>query len=618
MFPPRDGGPRFVTSVLRRPPPTARLAGSRPVYARAVTSPTAPESRPHPAAEDPTGSAADAGRAALAAWLEAQPDDLYADDADLAALVAAHAMAGRAGALHAAGRAVAGPLDRAARDNDLTRNHPVLENWDGIGRWTASVAHHPSHREAGRAIYGTGIMTAYGEVGVDGRSTGSTPRRPTAAAPHRYILTLFYLTAQAGEAGHNCPLACDAGAIRTLQHLGTAEQQAQFLPGLLDPDYDTNLTASQFLTEVQGGSDVGANAVRAEPIGTHDAGPGSQWSISGEKWFCSNADADVFLITARVDEPATGTRGLGLFLVPRVLPDGSLNGFRIRRLKDKLGTRSMASGEIDFASARATALGPVAEGFRNVMELVITTSRLFNAAGCAAHARRAWVVASTYAAHRTAFGRPIGQFPLVAETLAWIRADAVASLASTLMLAGLQEQVDEDVISPTDAAFFRIAVNLNKLQTSVLAHDAVNRGIEVLGGNGAIESFSVLPRLLRDNVVYENWEGSHNVLRAQVLRDCARLGVHEGFFDALRERLGEDHAEALAADRAALEALLGQPEALRDLGFRRLGTRMAIWVMLAAMAPVPALASAAHLTGRHLRELPLDEAYLAAVEDLQR
>jgi acyl-CoA dehydrogenase len=563
-------------------------------------------------------SAAATGRSALAAWLDAQPEDLYADDSDLAALVGHHGMAARIGALHLAGRAVAGPLDAAARENDLPGNHPVLENWDGIGRETARVVHHPSHREAGRAIYGTGVMAAYGEAGVDGRAIGARPQRPSGPAPHRFVLSLFYLTAQAGEAGHNCPLACDAGAIRTLQHLGTAAQQAQFLPGLLDRDYDTNLTASQFLTEVQGGSDVGANAVVAEPIGTHDGGPGTQWSISGEKWFCSNADADVFLITARVAEPGTGTRGLGLFLVPRSLPDGATNGFRIRRLKDKLGTRSMASGEIDFAGARATALGPVADGFRNVMELVITTSRLFNAAGCAAHARRAWVIASTYAQHRTAFGRPIGQFPLIAETLAWMRADATACLASTLLLAELQEQADAGGLGDTDAAFFRVAVNLNKLQTSVLAHDAVNRGIEVLGGNGAIETFSILPRLLRDNVVYENWEGSHNVLRAQVLRDCARMGVHEGFFDALAARLADSDGPALAADRTALEQLLGAPEAHRDLSFRRLGTRMATWVMLAAMAPVPELAPAAHLTRRHLAELPIDADYLAAVQELQR
>ena len=571
-----------------------------------------------PSVTPPTGSASAAGREALAAWLAAQPADLWADDADGQSLIAQHGLGSRSEALHAAGRAVAGPLDAAARENDLLRNHPVLDNWDGIGRYTAGVSHHPSYRAAGREIYGTGVMAAYAEVGVDGRAAGGSPRRPVSPAPHRFILSLFYLTAQAGEAGHNCPLACDAGAIRTLQHLGTAEQQAAFLPRLLDPDFDTNFTASQFLTEVQGGSDVGANAVVATPIGTHDGAAGSAWSISGEKWFCSNADADVFLVTARVADPSTGTKGLGLFLIPRRLPDGSINGFLIRRLKDKLGTRSMASGEIDFVSARATALGPVRDGFRNVMQLVINTSRLFNAAGCAAHARRAWAVASTYAQHRTAFGQPIAQFPLVAETLAWIRADAAACLASTLMLAGLQEQIDDGAISDPDAAFFRIAVNLNKLQTSVLAHDAVNRGIEVLGGNGAIETFSILPRLLRDNVVYENWEGSHNVLRSQVLRDCARLGVHAGFFEVLTERLGEEHHDALAQDRAELEDLLAGPEAVRDLRFRRLGTRMAIWVMLAAMAPVAELGAARLLTRRHLEELPIDEAYLEAVTALQR
>jgi acyl-CoA dehydrogenase len=559
-------------------------------------------------------NATESGRAALAAWQAAQPDDWYADDADFAALVRHFGLQDREAALHAAGRAAAGPLDRAARENDLPRNHPVLDDWDGIGRFTGGISHHPSHRHAGRAIYGTGVMAAYAEAGP----TGMPFARPTAPAPHRYILSLFYLTAQAGEAGHNCPLACDAGAIRTLQTLGTPEQQADFLPGLLDPDYDRALTASQFLTEVQGGSDVGANTMLAAPVGDHDGAGGSRWTVSGEKWFCSNADADVFLVTARVAAAETGTKGLGLFLIPRRRADGSINGFRIRRLKHKLGTRSMASGEIDFTEAEATALGPVRDGFAHTMELVITTSRLFNAAGCAAHARRSWVVASTYAAHRRAFGHPIGEFPLVAETLAWMRADAAASLAATLLLAGIAERVDSGAAAEQERHFFRMAVNLNKLQTSLLSHDTVNRGIEVLGGNGAIESFSVLPRLLRDNVVYENWEGSHNVLRAQVLRDCARLGVHEGFFAELRGRLDPEERGALASDEAALLAVLRQPPAVRDLQFRRLASRLATWVMMAALRPVPDLDAARFLAMRHLRELPIDEDYLQAVKELQR
>jgi alkylation response protein AidB-like acyl-CoA dehydrogenase len=543
------------------------------------------------------------GRQDLVAWVAAQPEDLYADDADFQALVAQHGLEERAPSFHETGRVVAGPLDRAVRENNLHRNLPVLDDWDGVGNFTAGVSHHPTWRTAGKLIYGTGIMSAYGE--------GERP-------PHRYILGLFYLTAQAGEAGHNCPLACAAGAIRTLQVLGTPAQKARALTPLLDPDFDTNFTASQFLTEVQGGSDVGANAIQATPLDGDDRGPGSRWAIHGEKWFCSNADADVFLMTARVAPPETGTRGLGLFLVHRLRPDGTPNGFRIRRLKDKLGTRSMASGEIDFDGAVAEALGPVDGGFKNVMRHVINTSRVYNAVGCAAHARRAWVVASTYAAHRRAFGAPIADFALVAETLAWMRADAVACLAGSLALAGMQERADAGTLTPAEQAFFRVAVNLNKLRTSVLAHDTVNRGIEVLGGNGAIESFSVLPRLLRDNVVYENWEGSHNVLRAQVMRDCARLRVHEGFFAVLQEAIGEAHTDELAADQAALEAALAAPAALRDVRFRRLGDRMATWVMIAAMDAVPGLEAAKAMSLRHVRDLPLDAAYLDTVQALQR
>ena len=535
-----------------------------------------------PVLEDPetAPSAAERGRADLAAWMDGQPTDFYADDTDFQALVAWHGLQGREDRLHEAGAVAAGPLDDAVRENNLHHNLPRLDLWDGVGRLTSRVSHHPSWQRAGELIYGTGVMAAYAE-------------QPT---PHRYILSLFYLTSHCGEAGHNCPLACDAGAIRCLQALGTPEQQRRYLQPLLDPDFRTNFTASQFLTEVQGGSDVGANAVVAVPRSERRDG-GSPWSISGEKWFCSNADADVFIMTARVGPPDTGTGGLGLFLVPRHLPDGSLNGFRIRRLKDKLGTRSMASGEVDFQDAHAEALGPVDQGFRNVIERVINTSRLYNAFSTAGIARRSWVVASTYARHRRAFGQPIGAFTQVQETLAWMRADAAAMLASSLWLAGLFEDADAGDLGTREAAFLRVAVNLNKMRTSVLSHDCANRGIEVLGGNGAIESFSVLPRLLHDNVVCENWEGTHNVLRAQVLRDCSRRSFHHGFFDVLRERLEETHGAELDADQAEMEDILATiahraKAPLAELRFRRLADRMATWTMVAAMAPLTELDAA--------------------------
>ena len=160
-----------------------------------------------------------------------------------------------------------------------------------------------------------------------------------------------------------------------------------------------------------------------------------------------------------------------------------------------------------------------------------------------------------------------------------------------------------------------MAVNLNKMATAMLAHDTVNQGIEVLGGNGAIESFSILPRLLRDNVVYENWEGTHNVLCAQVLRDCDRLNVHKGFFEVLAERLGE---AAVAAHREELTAILtGDPD-IAALRFRTLAKRLAVQVMLAAMSPVAALRDHATLFARHLEPLKVDADYMALIDRLQR
>ncbi len=505
------------------------------------------------------------GRTDLASWLEDQPDDFYLADPCLRALHDSgwgEAERGRyLPALRAFGRLAAGPLDAAVRENNRDRNLPVLDPYDGVGRRVSPVVHHPSYHEAGRLIYGSGVMAAYREQ----------------PSPHRFILSLFYLSSHTGEAGHNCPLACTAGAIRALQALGSPEQRERYLPRLLDPDWDRNATGAQFLTEVQGGSDVGANATLAlrQPDGSY--------RIRGEKWFCSNIDADVILLTARLEGGPGGTPGLGMFLVPARLPDGRANHFRARRLKDKLGTRSMASAEVDFEGAYAEALGPPEAGFRNMMRLVINTSRLYNAFSVTGLAHRAYLVAASYARHRRAFGRPIGDYPLVQETLAQMLADSEACLAGSWLLAGLQEKIDRGEASEDERAFFRVGLNVNKLRTSVLAHQVINQGIEVLGGNGAIESFSVLPRLLRDNVVCENWEGTHNTLRLQTWRDCRKLGVHHGFLRVAEAALGE---RTVAPVRARMAEVMAAPPELASLLMRPAADELATLVHLAGLAPL--------------------------------
>lgn len=506
----------------------------------------------------------DLGRAKLIEFEQAQPENFWRADAHAQRVLRRWAGEARfrqwQDGLDRFGAECAGPVDAAVNLNNLPHNLPRLDRYSPYGERTEAIEFHPAYHEAGRYIYGSGVMSVLGEPGNNLHS-----------------LTLFYLSAHNGEAGHNCPLACTAGLIRALRHVGGDELRERYLPRLLSNDYELLAHGAQFLTEVQGGSDVGANAVRA----VRDEATGA-WRIYGEKWFCSNATADLVLMTARPDGAPGGTKGLGLFLVPRRLPDGSINAYRIRRLKEKLGTRTMASGEIDFEGALAWSVGPIEDGFENVMTYVINTSRVVNAFGCCGNARRACLVAHAYARTRSAFGADIIQYPLVQETLADMRSETAAMVSGSMVIAHMMDRAELGELGAGEQAFLRVALNLNKMRTAISAHEVVVSGVEVLGGNGTIETFSVLPRLLRDNVVYENWEGTHNVLLLQVLRDCKRKGMHEGFFAHLAQQASGDTrvTAALEAARADFMAALGADDASASLLVRPLGSRLA-WIQWA-------------------------------------
>jgi hypothetical protein len=450
------------------------------------------------------------GRQHLADWEAAQPDNFYTTDRHLQSILEFYWGADRlrqhSERLTKFGAETATTVDAAVRCANEPHNLPRLERFNAVGERIEHVIHSADHHLAGRHIYDSGAMGVYREPGNNVLAQA-----------------LFYLSSYNGEAGHNCPLACTAGIIKTLQNVGSDELKAKYLPRLLDTNYDTLFTGAQFLTEVQGGSDVGANACTATP---HSDGT---WRINGEKWFCSNVGADLALMTARPEGGNAGTKGLGLYLVPRRLDDGSLNGIYIRRLKDKLGTKSMATGEVDFIDCVAYQVGEPGRGFQHAMDYVINTSRLYNAVGSAAAARRAYVVAWTYAQHRHAFGQPISQFPLVQETLAEMRCDVMAMTAGSFYLAHLRDKIELGEADDTDKQFFRFVVNLHKYYASLTATNVVRRAIEILGGNGAMENFSVLPRLLRDCVIFEAWEGAHNTLLAQAVRDIRKHEMHKAF-----------------------------------------------------------------------------------------
>jgi len=509
------------------------------------------------------------GRSLLRRWEESKPTNFYEDDQHLRRVLAFRVDAARlapvAPLLHQAGADAAGPVSRASALLDRPEHLPRLEPWNGIGERTEEIVFHPAYHEVGRLVWRSRVLSLLGEPGNVALHTA-----------------LAYLFAQNGEVPHLCPVACTSGLIKAIQRCGSDWMRREWLPRLLDPDYDRRWHGAQFLTEVQGGSDVGANACVARPVRET---PGA-WRISGEKWFCSNVHADLYAVSARPEGAPEGTKGIGLFVVPRRLDDGSPNGVFIRRLKQKLGTRTLPTAEVDFQDALGYQLGSLEEGFRVMMGVIINTSRLGVALGSCGIMRRAWVEALHYARAREAFGRRLIEFPAVREQLAEMRALGVAGLSSTLFLAALEDRLALEGTHPEDDPLFRIGVNVNKYICSVDGGLVVHHGIEILGGNGTIEDFSPLPRLYREMPVEESWEGPHNTMMAQILRDALKSKMHDALLGQAEDTLLGVKHPALAATREAatsglqdgrekLHRLLRRDPEAAALGVRRLVHRMA-------------------------------------------
>ncbi len=413
------------------------------------------------------------------------------------------------------GRVVAIEIEPAVQLIEQSREFPKLHSYDELGQHVERIEFHPASADAARAAWASGML--------------ATPLTYEGAFE---LAAQFFLLSHVGEGGQACPIVCTIGLRRALEHRGSEELKDTYLAGLMEADAASALRGSQFLTEIQGGSDVGAITTLASQ---DDEIPGA-WRVSGEKWFCSVADADLFAVVARsTDGP--GTKGLGCFLVPRTLDGVTPNGFRIRRLKDKLGTRGLASGEIDFENALAYPIGGVDEGFRITVSEILNTSRWLNAVGSTGIMSRAYLEASSFAHFRKAFGTTIEKFALVQEQLEAMRIEVEAALASILLLTALVGRLDEGTASEDEMKFHRFLVNVNKYVTSIAATEVVHTAIEVLGGNGTIEDFSPLPRLYRDSIVFESWEGTHNVLCAQVHRDCVRLGLLDTVFEWIEREL---------------------------------------------------------------------------------
>lgn len=481
------------------------------------------------------------GRAALAAWEASRPQNFFAADGNLQRVLQQHL--GQAYATHEpvflrTGQVAATSMDQLARLCHLDENQPLLQRYDSVGRAIERVIFPGAHDQLGALFWESGALQLLERAGGETVSGA-----------------LIYLLDHQGETGHACPVACTAGLIKLLQRVGSPEQRERLLPGLCETDYSRRLYASQFVTEVQGGSDVGANDCRAVADADH---PGL-YRLSGEKWFCSVIDAPLFVVTARIPNATDGTSGLGLFLVARER-EGKPNGFRIRRLKRKLGTRALASAEVDFDGALAEPIGPLDAGFKNLISVVLDTSRVHNALAASGAMRRALVEAHSFAQQRQAFGRPIIGFPAVLEILARMRVITEAAVATTFRLLALSDRLARGGGSAEEQLARRTMVNINKYWTAIESTRVVRDAIEVLGGNGTIEDFSVLPRLYRDTIVLESWEGTHNTLCAQVLRDFRARSLHQPWLAELRATLQTVAQPELQPHRQRAQALLDEVE----------------------------------------------------------
>jgi putative acyl-CoA dehydrogenase len=372
------------------------------------------------------------------------------------------------------------------------------------------------------------------------------------------------------EAGVGCPISMTYSAIPALRM--QPEVAAEWEPRFLSLDYDQRFVPADqkrgalcgmAMTEKQGGSDVRANTTVAEPL--NGGGPGEEYEITGHKWFCSAPMCDAFLVLAQT--PA----GLSCFLMPRWTPDGERNRFHIQRLKDKLGNRSNASSEVEFRAAWARMVGEEGRGVPTIIEMVNHT-RLDCTTGAATGMRAGVAQATWHAAHRSAFGKPLIEQPLMQNVLADL---CVESEAATISAMRLARSYDEVAAGDEQAMLFRRLANATlKYWTCKRAPWHAVECLECLGGNGYVEE-SGMPRLYREAPLASIWEGSGNVQCLDVLRAMAR---HPESIEAFAAEVGEGAVAEPRLDefgRKLRDDLMSDPETLQTRA-RSLVERMAL------------------------------------------
>ncbi len=433
----------------------------------------------------------------------------------------------------------AGSVEAAEHGRRAERNEPRLTTHDRFGNRIDAVELDPSwHWLLGGAVT---------------RSIHSLPWREPRSGAHAVRAAMFMLWSNA-DAGVMCPVSMTYAAVPALRD-AAPDLAAEWEPRLTAPDYAHGALAGMAMTERQGGSDVRANITRAEPAG--DA-----YELHGHKWFCSYPPCAVFLVLAQAPS------GLSCFLVERG------PGMEFQRLKDKLGTRSLPSSEVEFRGARARLVGEEGRGVPAIIRMVNHT-RLDCLLGSTTSIRRGTLEAIHHARHRAAFGALLADQPAMRNVLADLALESEAATAAALRVARAYDE-------PGDGAFRRFATAVMKYWVTKRAAPHAAEALECLGGNGFVED-SGMPLLFRDSPLNSIWEGSGNVAALDVLRaivrepeglpaflaECElaagaepRLDAHMG---SVRERLDEAFSGGRSPDERLYESQFGARRVVEDL-----------------------------------------------------
>jgi acyl-CoA dehydrogenase len=449
--------------------------------------------------------------------------------------------------------------DRIARAAETIDAHPPqLVRYDRWANDVGEIVHHPAMLDAKRALWQAGYPSGFAAQ-ADERG------RPT---PGVVLGGASYLLSQA-DTGMVCSLGMTSGVAGLVDAYAPPDVRDELLAGLRAADVDHAVDGSMFLTERDGGSDLG----RTVHCTARDLGDG-RVEISGEKWFCSNVDGAAIVLLARPEGAPDGPAGLGLYLVPRVLDDGSPNRYTIRRLKQKLGTKSVPTGEVELRGALGYALrSPRTEDARGLTGSTDTIDRSASDSGGLARmmemvngsrfgvalmglgiARRCFAEAVAWAHHRQAKGRALVDLPLVREQLVDQLAELEAAVALGFECAATSGFED-------GARLRRILVPAAKVRLCRLGVEAASYAVELHGGNGYCEDWG-LTRQLRDAQCHPIWEGSENICVLDVLRTVRRDAAHEAVVARIDRALATARDGAPGWVQPAVQAVEGRRDEL--------------------------------------------------------